>query len=309
MTRNKVIVTILLGIMIGLTTGQVNAQGCSDAGLCTIPGMKTAPEEMTYSNRFAAGLSFGQGDQEVAILTPYLTFERSLTNDLELTAKLTYASTDGDLGSHAGLGDLFAGLVWTAYSKENRRISLSTGLKVPLSKPDAGDEEISLPMVYQSSLGTYDLLLGVAYSMNQWGINIGYQQPLTSEIDNTFISSEYPNAEASGYLSTNHFTRKADLLARLSYSLPLSDGKFILRPSILPIYHVADDTYIDRDGNEQKIDGSSGLTLNGNLFAVYHINDQHSLELSLGLPFQTRDARPDGLTREFVVALEYSARF
>ncbi|MBU0518494.1 hypothetical protein KJ564_06115 [bacterium] len=309
MKRLKYLVVLITGVLFVSYGEEVQAQGCSDAGLCTIAGLKSVPTEVNYANQLALGFSLGQGDQSVSILTAYLSYERSLMDRLSLASKLTFASADGELGSNSGLGDLYANFIYTAHETDDSRFLLSAGAKVPLGKSDASDEEVSLPMVYQSSLGTFDLIFGAAYATGRWGINLGYQQPLTSEIDNTFLADEYPDVEALGYLSTNGFTRKADVLARVSYSLPLADGRVILRPSILPIYHIANDTYFDNAGIEQEIDGSSGLTLNGNLFAVYQFNEAHSLELSLGSPFQTRGARPDGLTREFVAALEYSIQF
>ena len=60
---------------------------------------------------------------------------------------------------------------------------------------------------------------------------------------------------------------------------------------------------------EQEIAGSQGVTLNSNLFLIYSISPRHALELSLGWPFRARDARPDGLTRDFVAGLEYAVKF
>ncbi len=78
-----------------------------------------------------------------------------------------------------------------------------------------------------------------------------------------------------------------------------------IRPAILPIYHVGDDSYEDASGRTRVIEESGGLTLNANCRAAYAISSQHSIGLSLGFPLVTRDARPDGLTREYVAGIEY----
>ncbi len=57
------------------------------------------------------------------------------------------------------------------------------------------------------------------------------------------------------------------------------------------------------------IDGSQGLTLNGNAFFDYEINKKNALQLNVGAPFVVRDARPDGLTRGLVINFEYRIKF
>ena len=78
---------------------------------------------------------------------------------------------------------------------------------------------------------------------------------------------------------------------------------------MLPIYHVAEDKYTDLFNNEQNIKGSSGLTLNANLYFNYALNQTQSLEFSLGGPLVVRDVRPDGLTRGCVANIEYKIKF
>ena len=95
---------------------------------------------------------------------------------------------------------------------------------------------------------------------------------------------------------------------RASYPLNLG-SKLILTPSLLPIYHLANDKFTDIDGIEQEIEGSQGLTFNWNLYFDYPLNDLQNLQLSVGAPFVVREARPDGLTRSFVANLEYRIRF
>jgi hypothetical protein len=77
----------------------------------------------------------------------------------------------------------------------------------------------------------------------------------------------------------------------------------------LPIYHLSNDKYTNNLGIENEIKGSQGLTLNGNAYLDYEINNKNALQLNVGMPFVVRDARPDGLTRSFVVNLEYKVKF
>jgi len=86
-------------------------------------------------------------------------------------------------------------------------------------------------------------------------------------------------------------------------------NKLVLTPAILPIYHFANDEYTNAFGNSLEIEGSKGLTLNGNLFIDYELHPRHAFQLSAGIPFVVRDIRPDGLTRKYVANLEYAMRF
>jgi hypothetical protein len=71
---------------------------------------------------------------------------------------------------------------------------------------------------------------------------------------------------------------------------------------VLPIYHLTDDIIF---GN-QKVTGSSGLTLNLNAKAYKQLKNNTVLSLALGAPIIDRDVRPDGLTRSFVVVFSVS---
>jgi hypothetical protein len=110
------------------------------------------------------------------------------------------------------------------------------------------------------------------------------------------------------FQSTNQFERKGDVLIRIAYPV-INSNKFKVTASLLPIYHLGNDRYTDDLNIVRDINGSKGLTLNGNLFFDYHINSKNSIQLNAGVPFIVRDARPDGLTRSFIVNLEYKIKF
>ena len=93
-------------------------------------------------------------------------------------------------------------------------------------------------------------------------------------------------------------------------SYPVSiNSKLKLTPSILPIYHLTNDKYTDEFHIIKDIEGSQGLTLNGNIYLDFEINSKNIFQLNLGMPFIVRDARPDGLTRSFIANLEYRVKF
>ena len=182
------------------------------------------------------------------------------------------------------------------------------GFKLPLSNSSKTSEGLPLPMDYQSSLGTVDLIIGVGFKFEGLELLGAFQQPITQN-SNEFFSSVYPeNSELRNFQSTNNYKRKGDVLLRLSY--PVKIGKRIkFTPSLLPIYHLGNDLYTDESNIERTINGSEGLTLNGNLYFDFLLNEHNILQLNTGSPFIVRENRPDGLTRSYIITVEYKYRF
>jgi hypothetical protein len=91
---------------------------------------------------------------------------------------------------------------------------------------------------------------------------------------------------------------------RANYTV-VNNQNFSFSTGILPIYHLANDTYISSNGSRQEIVDSKGLTVNISLFFHYALTDKSALELTLASPVKTRASRPDGLTRAFISSLDY----
>jgi hypothetical protein len=186
--------------------------------------------------------------------------------------------------------------------------SLTAGIKVPLDDGNRTWGPLSLPMDYQPGLGTADLIFGAGYGIKKLSMMVALQQPLT-RYANRFRSASYPpDSEFRTYQSTSGYRRKGDVLARLSYEVPIGK-KWKRTPGLLPIFHLADDEYTDENGRIAEIRDSRGLTLNANVFLEYSMNPANRIEFSFDAPVRTRSVRPDGLTRDFVAGLEYKFGF
>ena len=158
-------------------------------------------------------------------------------------------------------------------------------------------------MAYQSSLGTYDLVLGTAWVFRKKiDLNTAVQLPVINANKNTFFR-EY--STEMDFESTNNFQRKADILLRLGYILKSKNNKWTLRPNALAIAHLGKDDYENIFGKKESIDGSAGLTLNLNLQALYQIAQQKSIGFSIASPVIVRQSRPDGLTRSLTLSVNY----
>jgi hypothetical protein len=155
-------------------------------------------------------------------------------------------------------------------------------------------------------LGTIDVFLGTNLHYKRWDFNGVLQIPIINLNKNSYFK-EYSGT--NDFSSTNLFERKPDALLRATYSIKTPNSKFTFKPNVLFIYHLGEDTYENILSQRENIKGSDGLTINGNLISTYHINKQNQIELSLASPFVVREVRPDGLTRSFVLGLNYQYSF
>ncbi|HPB52449.1 MAG TPA: hypothetical protein PLR22_02170 [Saprospiraceae bacterium] len=282
------------------------AQGCSDAGFCTINSLKpnNADGITSFQNQFKIGAYYGAASNSINVYGGYLEYNRFLNNKFSIDAKLTTMAQSGNGISTFGLSDFYVNSTYTA----SQYFFVTAGVKIPLAKSNKSKDNLPLPMDYQSSLGTFDVILGIGIDIKKLQVTAAFQQPLTAN-DNQFTTAVYPeNSKFQNFQSTNQFKRKGDVLLRIAYPIRLG-SKLRITPSILPIYHLSNDLYTDDKNVEQEIIGSKGLTLNGNLFLDYRINDRNNIQINGGMPFIVREARPDGLTRSLIATLEYAIRF
>lgn len=304
MTKLK---SILVFVLIqGCLAGNVNAQGCSDAGFCTINSFKPNHSDslQLVKHQLKVAAFFGKADLSISAYGSYLEYNRQLNRKWGLDVKLTSIAQNGNGISTYGLSDIFI----NANYRVNDKIHLTLGSKIPLSDANKKWNSLPLPMDYQASLGTYDLIIGFGYEFRKIQFAAALQQPLTQN-NNQFIASDYPvDSELRSFQSTNQFERSGDVLLRVSYPFNVN-SKLKFTPSVLPIYHLSNDKYTDLNNLKREITGSKGLTLNANIYLDYQINRTQIVQLNIGMPFIVRDVRPDGLTRSLIANLEYRFRF
>ena len=304
MTKSKLI--FLTFSLLILLTNFSFGQGCSDAGFCTINSFKPNSSDSikALNSQFKIGAFFGKADNSISVYGNYLEYNRQLNEKFGLDLKLTTLAQNGNNISVFGLSDVFV----NANYKASEKLKITLGAKIPLSNANKSLENLPLPMDYQASLGTFDLIFGIGYEIKKIQLVAAIQQPLTQN-DNQFIANDYPaNSKLRAFQTTNKYKRSGDVLLRVSYPVSLNP-KLKLTPSILPIYHLANDKYTDEFNVEKEIIGSQGLTLNGTVYLDYEINHRNILQLNIGMPFVVRDVRPDGLTRSFIANLEYRIKF
>ena len=109
------------------------------------------------------------------------------------------------------------------------------------------------------------------------------------------------------YFSTRNYHRAADIMLRVSY-MAVQSYRISLLTSVLPIYHMQNDTYEEPDGDRVTLSGSQGLTLNLNVVLKYYLTKSQSFELNVGAPAAARSVRPDGLSK-FAIGIGYRMLF
>lgn len=288
------------------------SQGCSDAGFCTIGSGSPSISDtaIIFKNKVSMILTNGIGDDGVYVFTPALQHEFQVNKSLSIQSRVTGNYADGNLGAVFAPGDFY--LSGVSYFPKRNRISQAAtfGMKVPLNSSNIEVSGKGLPMQYQSSLGTLDLILLYKLQIKKLSIDAGWQQPLTGNNKNTFLPSIWNTEDAAKYPPSYNLNRKGDVLVRLGYNL-IEVTNFHWNVSFLGIYHLAEDEYSDltNSGLTVQLIGSKGLTLNLTTAIQYTFNKKYSINLTAGTPLIVREIRPDGLTRAFVISPQFNYHF
>lgn len=288
-----------------LSTNYIFSQGCSDAGICSI-GHAYQSEKKQFKNTIEFAAIYSLGEADVSYFSPYISYAKRFNDRFSFLSKVTLSTAHGSFGTRTQLGDAFLIGSYTFKEKGNKQWSVLTGFKFPFTASNLKINGYSLPLDYQSSLGTIDLFLGTNLHYEKWDFNGALQIPIFNLNKNSYFK-EYSGAD--DFPSTNLFERKPDALLRATYSIKTTNNKFKFKPNLLFIYHLGEDSFENIFGQRENINGSDGLTINGNIITSYTVTKQSSLELSLATPFVVRDIRPDGLTRSFVLGLQYQYSF
>lgn len=292
-------------IVVILSLANSYAQGCSDAGICSV-GHGFQQEEKTLKNQIEIAPIFGVGETFISYFSPYVSYTRRVNDQFAVSSKVTFSSASGSFGTRATFGDAYLVGNYSFKEKNNKQWSTLLGLKFPFTSANLKINGYSLPMDYQASLGTFDLFLGTNFRYKKFDFNTAVQIPVININKNSYFQ------EFSGttdFPSTNLFERKSDALFRTTYTFQTKNQKFTFKPNMLFIYHLGEDSYETIFGQRESIKGSDGLTINGNLVSIYQMNKKNSIELSLASPFVVREVRPDGLTRGFVASIHYKIAF
>ena len=291
-------------------------QGCSDAGFCTMGAMKP---DQPFNKKIAlklrtVELNFYRGTTTLTpiifVATADMSFSLNSKNSIQV--KLPYQAVTGQLANTSGMGDISLCYTRNMYTSDQFDLNLSLGSKIRSNKSDKpSDEGFPLPMYYQTSLGTYDLISGLSLINRKWLLATGIQVPLNQN-NNQFlwgawVGSDEDPAYIEKYSRAKELKRGIDMMLRVERNFRFSRLNFTL--GLLPIYRITNDEITLASGLRNKPDGAKGLAMSGIFTTGYSINAQSGIKLLLGRKFVQRTENPDGLTRHFVSSFTYYYRF
>jgi hypothetical protein len=300
------------------------AQGCSDAGFCTMGAMK--PDQL-YNKKIALKLrsmevSFYRGTTTLTPIVYVATADMnfSLNNKTTFQLKVPLQHVEGRLATTTSLSDLSLCFTRNIYSSDKFDLNLSVGGKIPTNNSDfKSSDGNALPMYYQTSLGTWDLISGISLINKHWLIATGIQVPLNQN-KNNFDWHRWDNgapndpeefAYVQQYANATQLKRGTDVMLRVERNFRFSRFNFSL--GLLPIYRITPDVITNAAGirtsyNLQN-DKAVGLAMSWIVTGGYNFNVRSGIKLLVGHKIVQRKFSPDGLTRELVSSITYIYRF
>ena len=300
------------------------AQGCSDAGFCTMGAMKP---DQAFSKKInlklrSLELSYYQGATSLSPIIRVVNADIAFgfTEKTGFQIKLPYQFVTGSFGNTASIGDISLAVTHNFLSNEKFDVNATFGVKIPSNKSDLasdgskvpGTEGDVYPMYYQTSLGSFDIVIGGSVISKKWLFAVGYQQALTAN-NNTYDSAqwmqEYPSPSyVAEYPESTLLKRGTDVMLRVERNFRFV--KYNITIGLLPIFRVKKDKIFDYTTNSYyKLDGTTGMALSALAGFGYNLNVNNSLKLTYGVKLKQRDVNPDGLTRTSVVIIAYLFRF
>ncbi|MBB3698838.1 hypothetical protein KMW28_09335 [Flammeovirga yaeyamensis] len=293
------------------------SQGCSDAGVCSTGALNPVNDNVTKTsvvNKFAVTYSayYQHYKHDFKDYGVGLSFDYYLSERSTLQAKGLYSIKESVLTTTQGIGDITLSYSYQFFKNSIWSGNVVVGGKIPTNDANLELDGRPLPMFYQTSLGTYDALIGVSFYTKNWHFSVGYQHPLNA-LDNheydPFYWRDHPRADwiANRYESTRHLDRKMDVSARLKYTIKTS--KWSIAPSVLGIYKLEKGYVESIENGNYLVDGSEGLTINTLIEGSYYFSPHLSITLLGAYAAQQRPKNPDALNRDYVFNLFIKHQF
>ncbi|MGB0525156.1 MAG: hypothetical protein ACPGJS_19435 [Flammeovirgaceae bacterium] len=313
------IITCLAAILYLLYPTIGWTQGCSDAGFCTMGALKPDQKFRKRQNIKVRSIEISHyygtnrfGDQ---IFSYTLDANISFSDYTYFQVKLPYTRVNGTITDTHGFGDVSLSLTQNLYQREAFQINATIGAKIPIGRPNLQWRGRDLPMYYQTTLGTYDAVVGISLISRKWLVAVGYQQALT-ETDNHFLREEWEGTRwfetAVEYPpSSGNLLRGKDLMYRIERNIRFS--KFNINLGILHVHRLTKDKVDHPSGNTTsergELEMTNGAAITGLVGIGYHFSPKTSIKIMNGWRLKKRHYNPDGLSRDFVNTVALQIKF
>ncbi len=300
--KHRFLAAASIWIWLAATAFPAYSQGCSDAGACSIAGHF---ENRNKTTAWSLESSLGLGEKFVLIQQTLIQYRFLLKNDWNLTFRIPFTVVAGNLGTTAGIGDGILSAGKTVQLHSHDRLSFLVAARLKSNDAGKSINGVPLPMAYQTSLGTYDLIGGVQFLRKNWEIYAAYQHPFGRNA-NRYTNDPEITDKRYIYYESAYLKRGDDLVFRYRLRLPLQkneNGHISL--AAVTIYRLFGDSIL-KNGEEVFLTGSGGVTLNLNASYVTRAANGSQTEWLIAFPVIDRKYRADGLTRNFVVTFRFS---
>ena len=283
----------------------VHGHGCSDAGACSIGSMNEPGEREVKPPKFILSYeqSFGLGEKFTFISQTSIALDLRVGKSTSIVIRTPFIFTSGNLGNSAGIGDVLVSVIQQVYKNDQSQFGILLAGKIKSNNSNFSFAGNPLPMAYQTSLGTYDIIVGGQYLWRTWDFYMAYQHPFGRN-ENEYLNNPLETDESKIYFESRHLKRGDDLAFRVQKTFHLRKQQS-LQPGVMPIYRIQK-SVITKNDKDVTLDGSDGLTLNLYLTYVKKLKGNTFMYLTGAFPIIDRDYRADGLTRNFVLTLRFT---
>jgi hypothetical protein len=307
-TYTKLILPLVLLAVFMSSWSNIKSQGCSDAGTCSIGSLNHSYDSIQNAPKFKFSYeqSFGLGEKFMFISTTSFIAEHRFTKTTSWVVKIPFIIATGNLGNSTGVGDLYVSVIQELYKSTNSNFGILIGGKLRTSKSDFKFGNRPLPMAYQSSLGTYDVITGVQYINKTWDFYLAYQHPFGRN-QNQYLHPEDESNKQKLYFESAYLKRGDDLALKVQKTFSLKKEQRLL-VGVLPLLRLQKSEII-RNDQPELLDGSDGLTLNIYLTFSKTLKNNTIIDITGASAAIDRNYRADGLTRNFILTLRFTNFF
>jgi hypothetical protein len=332
----KIVITIaVFAIGSFFANNSILAQGCSDAGFCTMGAMRP---NQAYNKSSVLSLRSIELTQYTGVadfqselknhfydyfLSYILDANFGIGNRFSFQIKLPYNFVFGTLANTQGIGDISIATTYSIIRARKWFVNGTLGGKLPTGSAnpsttrtarDGTPTTLPLPMYYSPTLGTFDFVAGISVSNKNWLFATGMQWALQSYGNsNEFLWGKWKNISPKDTIFTdvypraNKLQRGFDVMARAERNFRFTNWNVYI--GLLGIYRLTPDTFENPAGRRIKAEGSTGLAATGLIGGGYRFNVHSSLKILVGRQLVKRKFNPDGLSRLAVATIGYEYRF
>lgn len=268
---------------------------CSDAGVCSLGSHKHQEEEEAGANSSVSlngRIGYSGKDDDVTYNSINASGNFGLSRNLSANFSIPFNMQSGPAGDFSGIGDLILGITFSQPLDRESSLDIKVGGKFATGDANQGTTpgNTSLPLIYQSGMGTNDILFGVTYNYMDFMATLGGQVPLDRS------KNDYSQLQ-----------RGTDLLLGLGYTFPASE-QFFVTGEIITIKRLSKSNII-LGGAEFDVPDSDFLQMNIQLGANYLVSRNVGINVSGAIPLMKRDTNVDGTKRAFTFSAGASYYF